>query len=107
MGIDITDSTFQKGVIEKSKELPVLVDFWAEWCRPCRVLKPILEKIAEEYGEDLLLAKYDLDSNQEIATKYGVRSIPLVKLFVDGEVVDEFIGAKSEHDVREWLEEKL
>ena len=101
---DTTTATFERDVLERSKTVPVLVDFWAPWCAPCRTLKPILEKLAVEYGGKFLLAKLDTDSNPEIATRYGVRGIPNVKGFADGALVDEFTGALPESGVRGFIE---
>ena len=105
--IDVTQETFEHEVIDRSRELPVLVDFWAEWCNPCKMLVPILAKLADELAGKFQLAKVDTDSEQQIAAQYGVRSLPTVKLFKDGEVTDEFIGALPEKSIREFLERHL
>mgnify|MGYP005843645741 CR=1 FL=1 len=102
--VDVGRDDFQQVVIEGSKKAPVVVDFWAEWCGPCRVLKPILEKLAEEYQGKFVLAKVNADQNQELAARYGVRGIPCVKAFINGKVVDEFSGALPESAVREFLD---
>ena len=98
---------FQKDVIEKSFDKPVLVDFWAEWCAPCRMIGPILEKLADENKENWELAKVDTDKNQQIAMKYGVRGIPNVKLFRNGEVINEFTGALPEPAIKDWLKKSI
>ena len=107
MELDVTDANFQTEVIEKSKITPVLVDFWASWCGPCVTLKPILEKIATEYDGKFILAKASTDDNSDAAGKYGVMSIPSVKLFKDGEIIDEFVGAQPEATIKQWLDSKL
>ena len=107
MEIDVTDANFESEVIEKSKEIPVLVDFWASWCGPCMMLKPVLEKIATEYEGKMILAKASTDDNQSAAGKYGVMSIPSVKLFKDGEIIDELVGAQPEAMIKQWLDQKL
>lgn len=101
---DVTVADFTPKVIDASRQVPVIVDFWTEWCQPCRILKPILEKLAAEYGGRFILAKVNSDENQELAQRYGVRGIPAVKAFVDGEMVDEFTGALPEGQIRDFID---
>lgn len=105
MAFEIQD--FSKDVLERSSAIPVVVDFWAEWCAPCRVLGPILDNLAQNAGGRWILAKVDTDKHQDIAAKYGIRSIPSVKLFVDGSVAGEFSGALPEAAVQQWLGRSL
>ena len=98
---------FQKDVIEKSYEKPVLVDFWASWCAPCRMLGPVIEKIAEEQSDKWDLVKLSTEEQPEIAEQYHIRSIPNVKLFYKGEVINEFSGALPRAEILNWLEENL
>ena len=102
--LDVGLADFDQHVLEESKHRPVVVDFWAPWCGPCKSLKPVLEKLAAEYGGMFLLAKINSDDNQELAARYGVRSIPSVKAFINGEPVDEFSGALPEGEVRAFLD---
>ena len=102
--VDVGAENFREVVLEGSKKAPVVIDFWAPWCAPCRALKPILEKLAREYGGKFTLAKINSDENQEIAAEFDVRGIPAVKAVVDGQLVDEFTGALPESQVRAFIE---
>ncbi len=104
---NVTAETFQQEVIEASFQQPVLVDFWAEWCNPCQMLVPVLTRLAEEYQGAFILAKVNTDEQRELAAQAGVRSLPTVKLFVDGQIVNEFMGALPEAEVRKFLEPYL
>jgi putative thioredoxin len=94
---------FQREVIDKSHEKPVVVDFWAPWCAPCRVIGPALDRLAKESKGAWRLVKINVDKHQALAGRYGIRGIPAVKLFRDGRVVDEFVGALPELEVRAWV----
>jgi putative thioredoxin len=100
---DVTDATFATEVVQQSQTKPVVVDFWAPWCGPCRVLGPIIERVAAEYGGEVVLAKLNTDENPRAATTYGIQGIPAVKAFRGGRVVDEFTGAIPEAQVRAFF----
>jgi putative thioredoxin len=104
---EITSADFNQVVIHGSQQAPVLVDFWAPWCGPCRALTPVLEKLADEYKGKFLLVKVNSDENPDLAREYGIRSIPNVKAFVNGQVVDEFLGALPESAVRAFVDRVL
>jgi putative thioredoxin len=94
MPIEVTDADFQQKVLERSREVTVLVDFWADWCQPCHMLAPVIEKAVNAHAGKIELAKLDTDANQQTAARYGIRGLPTVKAFRNGEVVDEFTGAQ-------------
>lgn len=103
MSIDVTDATFPTEVVERSKQVPVVVDLWAEWCGPCKTLGPILEKVIDETGGKVVLAKVDVDTNRQTAEAFQAQSIPAVYALKDGKVVNGFVGAQPEASVREFV----
>jgi putative thioredoxin len=105
--IDVTDATFETDVLEKSKDVVVVVDLWAEWCGPCKTLGPILEKVIDETGGRVVLAKVDIDANPGLGQAFKVQSIPAVYAMKDGAVVDGFMGAYPESAVREFVDKLL
>ena len=105
--MDATDSNFQTAVIDRSHQLPVVVDFWAEWCGPCRQLGPVIERAVQARAGKVELAKVDVDANPSLSRTYGIQGIPAVKAFRDGEVVAEFVGAQPPAAVEQFLESLL
>ncbi|WP_265570671.1 thioredoxin TrxA [Sphingomicrobium nitratireducens] len=101
----VTDQNFESDVLSSDK--PVLVDFWAEWCGPCRMIAPALEEISEALGEKVTIAKINIDENPETPGKYGVRGIPTMLLFKNGEAVAQKVGAAPRGAIQEWLEGQL
>ena len=105
--MDVTEQTFDDAVLQRSHAVPVVVDFWAEWCGPCHALAPVLEGEVEARGGAVELVKVDVDSNQALASQFGVSGIPAVKAFRDGRVVKEFVGAQSRTSVSAFLDAVL
>ena len=102
MALEITDSNFEETVLKSDK--PVLVDFWAAWCGPCRMVGPIIDELSDEYDGKAVIGKVDIDSNQQYAAQFGVRNIPTVLVFKDGELVDRKVGVSSKNDYAQALD---
>ena len=103
--VELTDGNFEQEVLKSDQ--PVLVDFWAEWCGPCRMIGPVVEEMAGEYDGKAKIGKVDVDSNPEVSVKYGIRSIPALLIFKDGEVVDQIIGAVPKTHLTKQLDAQL
>ena len=105
MALQITDSNFEETVLKSDK--PVMVDFWAAWCGPCRMVGPIIDELSEEYEGKAIIGKIDIDSNQQYAAQFGVRNIPTVLIFKDGELVDRKVGVSSKNDYAEAIDKLI
>ena len=105
MALEITDSNFEETVLKSDK--PVMVDFWAAWCGPCRMVGPIIDELSEEYEGKAIIGKVDIDSNQQYAAQFGVRNIPTVLVFKDGEVVDRKVGVSSKNDYAQAIDKLI
>jgi len=100
--INVTDESFQKDVLEA--DMPVVVDFWADWCGPCKLMAPMLEELEIHFADKVIIAKMDIDANPETPTQYGVRGIPALKFFDEGECKDTKIGAVPQGDITRWID---
>ena len=105
MALEITDSSFEETVLKSDK--PVMVDFWAAWCGPCRMVGPIIDELSEEYEGKAIIGKVDIDSNQQYAAQFGVRNIPTVLVFKDGELVDRKVGVSSKNDYAQAIDKLI
>lgn len=105
--LDVTEQNFDECVLRASHDKPVLIDFWAEWCSPCLVLAPVLERVLEDYGDELVFGKVEVDDNMRLAGRYRLRGFPTVILYRDGEEAGRFHGAQPAHVIREFLDRHL
>ncbi|MEM4719265.1 MAG: thioredoxin [Candidatus Pacearchaeota archaeon] len=105
--MEVTDNNFEKEVIQESEKIPVIVDFWAPWCGPCLILKPIIEDISKEMKGKVKIVKLNVEENPVIAEKFEIMSIPNVKMFKKGEIVAEFLGVRPKSFIVSWIEENL
>ncbi|MDA7763269.1 thioredoxin [Pelagibacteraceae bacterium] len=101
----VTDDNFENEVLKSEK--PVLVDFWAEWCGPCKMVGPVLEELSDEMADKLVIAKHNIDDSPNTPTKYGVRGIPTMLLFSGGQLIDTKVGADNKSNIKEWLDSKV
>lgn len=105
--LKLTDDSFEEEVLKADADIPVLVDFWAEWCGPCKMVGPVVEELAEEFEGKAKVGKVDVDSNPETSTKYGIRSIPSLLIFKNGEVVDQIVGAVPKAQLKKQLDAQV
>lgn len=103
--VTVSDAEFETSVVQNGK--PVIVDFWAEWCQPCKMLAPTVEEIANEYDDKILVTKLNVDDNPATATKFGIRGIPTLLFFKDGQVVQQIVGVKTKAEIKKIIDENL
>ena len=105
--IDVTQETFQRDVLDFSRTTPVVIDFWADWCQPCKTIGPLLEELAEDYGGAFRVAKINVDQNQQLASAAQVQSIPTIMMAFDGAIIDRAVGALPKSSLVEWIDQSL
>ena len=105
--LELNESNFEQAVVQKSHEVPVLVDFWADWCAPCKMIAPVLEQLADDYGDRLQIGKVNTDQERRLAEQHGIRSLPTLRLYRNGEVVEEALGAQPESALRSLIDAHL